>query len=53
MFEDRNEKISSDLMDMSVLSMHYYKQLLAQGFSEKQATQMVYIWQKAMFGGVK
>lgn len=51
MFTDRNDKIESDLRDMAILSMGYYKSLLAQGFNDEQATQMVLVWQKCMFGG--
>jgi len=51
MFTDRNEEMESNLKDMAILSRKYYKELLAQGFTNEQAIRMVITFQKGIFGG--
>jgi hypothetical protein len=50
MFQDNAEIAASALKDMAMVAMGFYKELLAQGFNEDQAWQMVMVWQKGMMG---
>ena len=50
MFEDKAEVTASALKDVAMVAMGFYKELLAQGFNETQAMEMVKIWQKGMMG---
>lgn len=53
MFGSSTEQMASALKDMSIMAMGYYKDLLAQGFTEEQAFTLVVEWQKAITGGNK
>jgi hypothetical protein len=50
MFQDNAEITASALTDVARVAMSFYKDLLAQGFNEAQAMEMVMIWQKGLMG---
>lgn len=51
LFNDKMDRMESSLTDIARVSMSYYQDLLAQGFSKSQATEMVLVMQKSVFGG--